>query len=116
MKRSLLAAAAVLALGSASVYAETPGFPQPSFNDAPDLTATPAAPITGAQTMQHQFPKSSMNGGGGPTGPATVIVQGKDRVGAQYAHTNASSSTRSDARNGDEGSPTLNDTFNYPAY
>ena len=113
MKRSLLAAAAVLALGSASVYAETPGFPQPSFKDSTDL---PPTTITGTQTRDHQFPKSSMNGGGGPTGPATVIVQGNHRAAGQYANANTGGGTRTDASSGAEESPTLNDTFNYPAY
>jgi hypothetical protein len=116
MKRSLLIAAAVAALGSASAYAQNTGIPQPSFNDAPDLTARPATPITGAQTMDQQFPKSSYAGGGGPKGPATVVVQGNDRSNARYARANAGSSTRTDAQNGDEAGAKLNDTFNYPAY
>jgi hypothetical protein len=110
MKRSLVAVAAVLALGSASVYAD-PGFPQPSFKDSTDL---PPTPITGTQTRDMKFPKSSMNGGGGPTGPATVVVQRNHRAAGQYA--NANTGTRTDAQGGAEESPTLNDTFNYPAY
>jgi hypothetical protein len=111
MKRSLLAVAAALALGSVSAYAQTAGV-QPSFNDGADLA--PIA-ITGTQHHDQHFPKGSMNGGGGPTGPATVIVQGNDRVTAQYAHANIRG-TRSDAQGGTEESPKLNDTFNYPAY
>lgn len=113
MKTSILAVAAVLALGSVSAYAQTAGV-QPSFKDYTDLAP---APITGTQTRDQNFPKGSMNGSGGPTGPATLIVQGNDRVTAQYAHANASrGSTRSDAQDGGEPSPKLNDTFNYPAY
>jgi hypothetical protein len=113
MKRSLLAVAAVLALGSVSAYAETPGFPQPSFNDAPDLTPTR---ISGTQTVEQQFPKSSYAGGGGPKGPATVLVRGNDRASAQYAHSSAGGATKSDAQDGSGVAPTLNDTFHYPAY
>jgi transcription elongation factor len=82
MKRSILAVAAVLALGSASAYAQTAGV-QPSFNDAPDL--------------------------------ASIALT--DRATAQYAEANASrGASISDAQNGDAATPTLNDTFNYPAY
>jgi hypothetical protein len=114
MKRSLLAVAAVLALGSASAYAQTAGV-QPSFKDYTDL---PAVPITGTQVVDQHLPKGSFNSGG-PRGPATVFVQGNDRATAQYAQANANaggSATASDAQNGNETSPTLNDTFHYPAY
>jgi hypothetical protein len=112
MKRSLLAVAAVLALGSASAYAQTAGV-QPSFNDAPDLA--PIA-LTGTQVVDQHLPKGSMNSGG-PTGPASVVLQGNDRTIAQYAQANASSgATISDAQNAKAPAPTLNDTFNYPAY
>ena len=112
MKRSILAVAAVLALASASAYSQTAGFPQPSFKDYTDLTPTP---ITGATTSDHRFPKGSMNGGGGPTGPATVIVDGNDRSFAErHAATGA---TRSDAGKDDSRPyPTLNDSFHYPSY
>jgi hypothetical protein len=110
MKRSILAVAAVLALGSASVYAQTAGV-QPSFNDAPDLAPIT---ITGPQSVDQHLPKGSMNSGG-PRGPATVIVQGNDRVTAQYAHANIHG-TRTDAQDGSEENVKLNDTFNYPAY
>ena|ERR1700730_8910907 len=109
MKRSLLAVAAVLALGSASAFAQTAGV-QPSFNDAPDLAPIT---ITGSQSVDQHLPKGSMNSGG-PRGPASVIVQGNDRVTAQYAHANIRG-TRTDAVDGTE-SVKLNDTFNYPAY
>jgi hypothetical protein len=112
MKRSLLALAAVLALGSASAYAQNANFPQPSFKDYTDLAPTS---LTGTQTMDQQFPKGSYAGGGGPKGPATVIVRANDRSTAQYAHA-STGTTRSDAQNGDATSPTLNDTFDYPAY
>ena len=112
MKRTILAVAAVLALGSASAYAQTAGV-QPSFNDAPDLAAIA---ITGGQTVDQHLPKGSMNSGG-PRGPATVVLRGNDRSSVQYAH---SSVTRSDAvvddsSNNDQLQPTLNDTFHYPS-
>jgi hypothetical protein len=113
MKRSILAVAAVLALGSASAFAQTAGV-QPSFNDEAGM-----APITltDSQTVNNQFPKSSMNGNGGPTGPATVIVQGNNHLIGQYANADASrGASVSDAQNGDAPAPTLNDSFHYPAY
>jgi hypothetical protein len=113
MKRSLLAVAAVLALASASAYSQTPGFPQPSFKDYTDSAPTP---ITGTTTSDHRFPKGSMNGGGGPTGPATVIVDGNDRSFAER-HAATTGATRSDAGKDDSRPyPTLNDTFHYPSY
>jgi hypothetical protein len=112
MKRSILAVAAVLALASASAYSQTAGFPQPSFKDYTDLTPTP---ITGTATSDHRFPKGSMNGGGGPTGPATVVVDGNDRSFAER-HA-AAGASRSDAGKDDSRPyPTLNDTFHYPSY
>jgi hypothetical protein len=89
MKRTLLAVAAVLALGSASAYAQTAGV-QPSFKDYTDLTPTQ---VTRKQTADQHSAKS-----------------------AQYA---SASVTRSDATVDDSGkasqpAPTLNDTFHYP--
>src|SRR5712671_3785696 len=123
MKRSMLAVAAVLALGSVSAYAQTAGV-QPSFNDAPDLTPIT---ITGTQTVDQHLPKGSMNSGG-PRGPATVIVQGGDQSNASYAQSSVGGSTRSDAgldasssRGFGAGSvahepaETLNDSFHYPS-
>ena len=121
MKRSILAVAVVLALGSASAFAQTAGV-QPSFNDAPDLAPIT---ITGTQAVDQHLPKGSMNSGG-PRGPATVIVQGRDQSNANYAQSSAGA-TRSDASS-DAGSSrgfgagsqahepaeTLNDTFHYP--
>jgi hypothetical protein len=122
MKRSILAVAAVLALGSASVYAQTAGV-QPSFNDAPDLTPIP---ITGTQMVDQHLPKGSFNSGG-PRGPATMIVQG-NQSNASYANSGVDG-TRSDASSGasssrgfgagsvaHEPAETLNDSFHYPAY
>jgi hypothetical protein len=112
MKRSILAVAAVLALGSISAFAQTAGV-RPSFNDAPD--AAPIA-ITGDQAVEQHFPTGSFASSGGPNGPATVIVQGDDRSGAQYANA-STGATRSDASKHDgRPSKTLNSTFNYPAY
>jgi hypothetical protein len=112
MKRSILAVAAALALGSASAFAQTAGV-QPSFNDAPDLQPIT---ITGTQVVDQKLPKGSYTGGGGPKGPATVLLRGNDRPVAQYAHTSAGGATKSDAQDGRAVAPTLNDTFNYPAY
>ena len=113
MKRSILAVAAVLALASASAYSQTAGFPQPSFKDYTDLTPTP---ITGTAISDHHFPKGSMNGGGGPTGAATVIVDGNDRSFAER-HAATTGATRSDAGKDDSRPyPTLNDSFHYPSY
>ena len=123
MKRSILAVAAVLALGSASAFAQTAGV-QPSFNDAPDLTPIP---ITGTQMVDQHLPKGSFNSGG-PRGPATVIVQGGDQSNASYAQSSAGAgATRSDASDASssrgfgagskaqEPAETLNDTFHYPS-
>jgi len=121
MKRSILAVAVVLALGSASAFAQTAGV-QPSFNDAPDLA--PIA-ITGTQTVNQNLPKGFV-GSGGPRGPATVVVSG-NQSNASYAQSSAGA-TRSDA-SADTGSDrgfgagsqahepaeTLNDTFHYPS-
>jgi hypothetical protein len=117
MKRSILAVAAVLALGSVSAYAQTAGV-QPSFNDAPDLAPIT---ITGTQAVDQHLPKGSMNSGG-PRGPATVIVQG-GQSNASYAQSSAGA-TRSDAGSSrgfgagskaQEPAETLNDTFHYPS-
>ena len=116
MKRTILAVAAVLALGSASAYAQTAGV-RPSFNDAPDLTAIA---LTGNQVVDQHMPKSSFTGGGGPKGPATVVLRANDRSSAQYAQSSAATGgTRSDATvvdGNDSGlAPTLNDTMHYPS-
>src|SRR5215213_36840 len=110
MKRSILAVAAVLALGSVSAFAQTAGV-RPSFNDAPD--AAPIA-ISGDQAVDQHFPTGFASGG--PNGPATVVTEGTDRSGARYAAA-STGATRSDASAAD-GRPakTLNNTFNYPAY
>jgi hypothetical protein len=122
MKRSILAVAAVLALGSASAFAQTAGV-QPSFNDAPDLTPIP---ITGTQMVDQHLPKGSFNSGG-PRGPATMVVQG-NQSNASYANSTVGG-TSSDASSGasssrgfgagsaaHEPAETLNDSFHYPAY
>ena|SRR5712664_259271 len=122
MKRSILAVAAVLALGSVSAYAQTAGV-QPSFNDAPDLTPIT---ITGTQVVDQHLPKGFV-GSGGPRGPATVIVQGGDQSNASYAQSSAGA-TRADASSdagssrgfgagsqAQEPAETLNDTFHYPS-
>ena len=68
MKRTLIAAALVLVSGSALA---NEGFPQPSFNDNARIAAQA---VTGARTVQNEFPKHGA-ALGGPTGPATVIAQ-----------------------------------------
>jgi hypothetical protein len=106
MKRSILALAAVLALGSASAFAQTADV-VPSFNDAPDLTQN--APVN------NQSSASARN---------------TDRATDQYAQSShgatrsdASSSAGSNASSNrgfgagsqaHEPAETLNDTFHYP--
>jgi hypothetical protein len=121
MKSTLLAVAAVLALGSASAYAQTAGV-EPSFNDEADVAPMT---ITGKQMVDQHLPKGSFNSGG-PRGPATMVRPGVDRNSAQYAGSSASTgASRSGAtvdgkvsHNTDPTGlpPTLNDTFSYPAY
>jgi hypothetical protein len=102
MKRSILALAAVLALGSASAFAQTADV-VPSFNDAPDLTQN--APVN------NQSSASARN---------------TDRATDQYAQS-SHAATRSDASSNassnrgfgagsqaHEPAETLNDTFHYP--
>jgi hypothetical protein len=114
MKRSLLAVAAVLALGSASAYAQTAGV-QPSFNDAPDLTSSVGA------TDNTQSSASARN-----NDRQSATARDNDRMSAQYANS-SHGATRSDASS-DAGSSrgfgagsearepaeTLNDSFHYP--
>lgn len=69
MKRTLLAASLVLASGAAFA---NEGFPQPSFNDGSNVAAQT---VTSFRTVDNQFPKSNGGGLGGPTGPATVLLQ-----------------------------------------
>ncbi len=108
MKRTLFALAATLALGSA--YAQ-PGFPQPSFKDTTDLAPEV---ITGTQTVEQNFPKSSYGSGGGPKGPATVVIDAADRAQGEYA-SRGDSSTRSDATRADTRPHSdLNASFHYP--
>ena len=103
MKRILAAVAATLALGTLSAHAEQAGFPQPSFKDTTDITPER---ITGEQTYQHQFPKSSYASGTGPKGPATVVIDATDSA--------QSASTGSAARSDTRPHSTLNDSFKYP--
>ena len=111
MKRSLLAAAATLALGSFSAAHAEAGLPQPSFKDTADLA--PQA-ITGTQAVEQNFPKSSYGNGGGPRGPATVVIDAADRVQGEYA-SSGSGNTRSDAVRADtRPHSALNDSFHYP--
>jgi hypothetical protein len=111
MKRSILAIAAVLALGSVSAYAQTAGV-LPSFNDAPDIDA----PASTATVSTIDTAKSSARD-----------------TNAQYAQSShGASATRSDASSGassgassdrgfgagsqaHEPAETLNDTFHYPS-
>jgi hypothetical protein len=68
MKRTLLAAGLVLLSGSAFA---NEGFPQPSFNDGSNVAAQV---VTGARTVDNKFPKHGA-AMGGPSGPATVLLQ-----------------------------------------
>lgn len=68
MKRTLIAAGLVLASGSALA---DQGFPQPSFNDGSNVEAQV---VTSNRTVHNEFPKSG-SALGGPTGPATVLLQ-----------------------------------------
>jgi hypothetical protein len=112
MKRSILAVAAVLALGSASAFAQTAGV-LPSFNDAPDIDA----PNMAATISTTDNAKSSAS------------ARASDAQYAQSSH--AAGATRSDASSGagsdtssdrgfgagsqaHEPAETLNDTFHYP--
>lgn len=72
MKRILLAAAAFAV--AAPAFAQDP---QPSFKDTVDL---PKQVVTGDRTVEQSFPKSSYAGGGGPKGPATVLIQSEEPV------------------------------------
>lgn len=70
MKRTLIAAGLLLASGAALADA---GLPQPSFNDGSNVEPQL---VTGSRTVANRFP--GFNGGGslgGPTGPATVLLQ-----------------------------------------
>lgn len=69
MKRTLIAAGLVLASGSALA---DQGFPQPSFDDGSNVEAQR---VTGSRTVQNDFPKFGGGSLGGPTGPATVLLQ-----------------------------------------
>ncbi|HWA38949.1 MAG TPA: hypothetical protein VG873_13915 [Burkholderiales bacterium] len=68
MKRTLIATALVLVSGSAFA---NEGFPQPSFNDGSNVAAQV---VTSQRTVDNQFPKAGTPMGG-PTGPATVLLQ-----------------------------------------
>jgi hypothetical protein len=106
MKRSILALAAVLALGSASAFAQTADV-VPSFNDAPDLTQN--APVN------NQSSASARN-----TDRATdQYAQSSHGATRSDASSNASSSAGSNRGFGagsqaHEPAETLNDTFHYP--
>src|SRR3979411_826517 len=85
MKRSMLAVAAVLALGSASAYAQTAGV-QPSFNDAPDLTPSNSATDN---TQSSATTRSN-------TDARSRSARANARRSAQYANS-SHGATRSDA-------------------
>ena len=117
MKRSILAVAAVLALGSASAFAQTAGV-QPSFNDAPDLD-TPALTPSVTATDNTQPGASTADGNRSSAGAtANDRRSANPRDNARYAHS-SHGSTRSDANPNpidgtDQPAPTLNDSFHYP--
>lgn len=68
-RNTLLALGAGLLVASGSALAGD--FPRPSFDDAADLNPQV---VTGHRVFAHQFPKSGATLGG-PTGPATVLLQ-----------------------------------------
>ena len=70
MKRTVLLAAALTlgsTLGSTAALAQ-----EPSFKDYVDL---PKSVVTSDRAIEQNFPKSSYASGGGPKGPATVLIQ-----------------------------------------
>ena len=69
MKRTLIAAGLVLASGTAFAGE---GFPQPSFNDGSNVAPQR---VTSNRVQDNQFPKFNGAALGGPTGPATVLLQ-----------------------------------------
>ena len=68
MKRTLIAASLVLLSGSAFA---SEGFPKPSFDDGSNV---PAQVVTSTRTFEQNFPQYNTRLGG-PTGPATVLLQ-----------------------------------------
>src|ERR1700682_4785429 len=98
MKTVISAVVVALAMAAATAHAQDARNPQPSFSDsAPlysqdaragavvkeafpnpsfvDTVELPKYSVTGTQMVDHQFPKSSYAGGGGPKGPATAVIQ-----------------------------------------
>jgi hypothetical protein len=115
MKRSILGVAAVLAVVSASAYAQTAGV-QPSFKDYVDLTPSASAPDSSQSSASAAGNNRSSAGG-----TADDRRSANTRDNERYAHSSQGSrATRSDANpNPIDGSdlpaPTLNDTFHYPS-
>jgi hypothetical protein len=68
MKRTLIAAGLVLLSGSAFA---NEGFPKPSFDDGSNVAAQV---VTSTRTVEQNFPKHGARMGG-PTGPATILLQ-----------------------------------------
>jgi hypothetical protein len=114
MKRSILAVAAVLALGSASAYAQTTGV-QPSSNDARDVT-----PSVGAAD------NAQSSGSARNNERQSARTRDNNRMSPQYANS-SHGATRSDANSdassergfgagsqAHEPAESLNDSFHYP--
>jgi hypothetical protein len=118
MKRSILAVAAVLALGSASAFAQTADV-LPSFNDAPDLDRPAPTPSVSATDNTRPGASTADNNRSSAGATANDRRSANTQDNARYAHS-SHGSTRSDANPNpidgtDQPTPTLNDSFHYPS-
>jgi hypothetical protein len=106
MKRSILALAAVLALGSASAFAQTADV-VPSFNDAPDLTQN--APVNNQSSASARNTDRA-------TDPYAQSSHAATRSDASSSAGSNASSNRGFGAGSQAHEPaeTLNDTFHYP--
>jgi hypothetical protein len=110
MKRSTIALATFLVLGSFAAQAQT--VTQPSFNDFPDYNPQL---IAGPETLEQSFPKGSQHSGPQARVKPALVVDANERRAQQLASVRGD--TRSDAVTGSgRPYPSLNDTFRYPAY
>jgi hypothetical protein len=110
MKRSILAVAAVLALGSVSAYAQTANV-LPSFNDAPDLDS-PALSATVSTTDNAKSSASARD----TTAQYAQSSHGATRSDAGSDASYGASSNRGFGAGSlaKEPAETLNDSFHYP--
>jgi len=116
MKRSILAVAAVLALGSASAFAQTADV-LPSFNDAPDLDRPALTTRDGAADNAQPGAGTAGNNRSSAGATANDRRSANTQDNARYAHS-SHGSTRSDANpnpiDGTDQPAPLNDSFHYP--